>query len=154
MTQWTILLHLLSSGIILRMDLILSLTAVNTANSFPLHMMETNPGPTILIISRAKSEAAHNLGARVILNNQSFDMYIYICVYIIYIYIGHGKVTVCGKFASGTKEPNVCSRLCRNCFPKVKQNEGPGAFSTCSMLWLKPLPNAKLFFRFSGKVTP
>jgi hypothetical protein len=85
MTQWTILLHLLSSGIILRMDLILSLTAVNTANSFPLHMMETNPGPTILIISRAKSEAAHNLGARVILNNQSFDMYIYMCIYNIYI---------------------------------------------------------------------
>ena len=81
-TQWTILLHLLSSGIILRMDLILSLTAVNTANSFPLHMMETNPGPTILIISRAKSEAAHNLGARVILNNQSFDTCIYIYTYV------------------------------------------------------------------------
>ena len=48
-------------------------------------MMETNPGPTILIISRAKSEAAHNLGARVILNNQSFDMYIYMCIYNIYI---------------------------------------------------------------------
>ena len=33
-------------------------------------------------------------------------MYIYIHMY---IYIVHGKVTVCGKFASGTKEPNVCS---------------------------------------------
>ena len=72
MTQWTILFHLLSSGIILRMDLMPSVTSVNITNTFPLHMMKTKPGPTILLISRAKSEAAHNLTARMIVHGQTF----------------------------------------------------------------------------------
>ena len=86
-------------------------------------------------------------------------VYIYMIIYVYSTWQSHCLQQIC-KWNKGTQRQlreaawpgDLLLRLCRNCFPKVKLRR-PWGKSTCSMLWLKPLPNAKLW-RFSGKVTP